>query len=150
MWGFIVKFGIKAAIKKYGKAAIMRIAKNHGLIKKEIPKKIKGLTAKQEAKRTLMIEKKKAAIALKKWQEKNLITGTRGAAKSKVKPKVKEETIGMVKQNFGKARPYGLTKSQKEGIAYLNATRGPGHTLKDLKRIQAKTKKSLAMKNKKP
>jgi|TARA_R110002124_G_scaffold93554_2_gene237195 hypothetical protein len=75
MFGFIVKFGIKAAIKKYGKAAIMRIAKNHGLIKKSaektIPKKV-GLTAKEMAKRDLMLEKKKAAIALKKFQAKNI------------------------------------------------------------------------------
>ena len=55
---------------------------------------------------------------------------------------------GKVSQNYGKPRPYGLTKAQKDGIAYLNATRGPGHTLKDLKRITAQTKKRLAMKKK--
>jgi len=116
VFGFIVKFGIKAAVKKYGKAAIMRIAKNHGLIKKSaektIPKKV-GLTAKEMAKRQLAIEKKKAAIALKKFQDANITTVTRGA-RGKIKPKTvkpinkpKGKPSGYVIQNFrGKPKPY--------------------------------------------
>ena len=54
---FIAQFGIKAALKKYGKAAITRVAKNHGLVKnvKKVIPKAKGLTAKQQAKRQLAI-----------------------------------------------------------------------------------------------
>ena len=100
---FIAQYGIKAALKKYGKAAIMRVAKNHGLVKntKKVIPKAKGLTAKQEAKRTLMIEKKKAAIALKRFQDslKN--------PKLKVKQKPKGKPSGYVIQNFrGKPKPY--------------------------------------------
>ena len=110
MFGFIVKFGIKAAIKKYGKAAIMRIAKNHGLIKKSaektIPKKV-GLTAKEMAKRDLMIEKKKAAIALKKFQA--------SLKNPKLKVKAKGKPTGSVVRNYrGKPEPtYSTGKKYK-------------------------------------
>ena len=81
---FIAQFGIKAALKKYGKAAITRVAKNHGLVKnvKKVIPKAKGLTAKQQAKRQLAIEKTKV-------------------------PKPKGKPIGYVIQNFrGKPKPY--------------------------------------------
>ena len=57
---FIAQFGIRAALKKYGKAAIMQVAKNHGIVKntKKVIPKAKGLTAKEMAKRELAIEKK--------------------------------------------------------------------------------------------
>ncbi len=112
---FIAQFGIRAALKKYGKAAIMQVAKNHGLVKnvKKVIPKAKGLTAKQMAKRELAIEKKKAAIALKKFQDANITTVTRGA-RGKIKPKTvkpinkpKGKPSGYVIQNFrGKPKPY--------------------------------------------
>lgn len=100
---FIAQFGIRAALKKYGKAAITRVAKNHGLVKnvKKVIPKAKGLTAKQQAKRQLAIEKKKAAIALRKFQA-NLFS-----AKNTKVPKPKGKPIGYVIQNFrGKPKPY--------------------------------------------
>ena len=114
MFGFIVRFGIKAAVKKYGKAAIMRIAKNHGLIKKSaekvIPKKV-GLTAKEMAKRDLMLEKKKAAIALKKFQAKHGITKT----STKKTPNPRGKPTGSVVRNYrGKPEPtYSTSKKYK-------------------------------------
>ena len=59
------------------------------------------LTAKQQAKRQLAIEKKKAAIALRKFQA-NLFS-----AKNTKVPKPKGKPIGYVIQNFrGKPKPY--------------------------------------------
>ena len=98
-----MKFGIPAAIKKYGTAAVMRIAKNHGLIKetakKTVPNKA-GLTAKQEAERTLIIEKKKAAEALVKWRIKQ------GLEKANTSTSSKGPVTGSVVRNFrGKPEP---------------------------------------------
>ena len=58
----------------------------------------------------------------------------------------KEPVFGKPKLVKGSARWIAEQKKIKEGIAYLNATRGPGHTVKDLKRVIAQTKKRLAMK----
>jgi len=109
---FIIKFGIPAAIKKYTYAAVMRVAKNHGLIKdtakKTIPKKV-GLTAKQEAERTLIIEKKKAAEALVKWRIKQ------GLDKASTSTSSKGPVTGSVVRNFrGKPEPtYSTGKKYK-------------------------------------
>ena len=110
---FIIKFGIPAAIKKYTYAAVMRVAKNHGLIKetakKTIPKDKVGLTAKQEAERTLIIEKKKAAEALVKWRIKQ------GLDKASTSTSSKGPVTGSVVRNFrGKPEPtYSTGKKYK-------------------------------------
>tara|TARA_R100001440_G_scaffold75420_2_gene102614 strand:+ start:189 stop:530 length:342 start_codon:yes stop_codon:yes gene_type:complete len=101
---FIAAKGIMAAIKKYGKKAIMQIAKNHGLVKQvkkaTVKQTRKGPTAKEMAKMNLIREKEKAAKALRIFQSK-LGKTTKKTVKPKGKPK------GFVIQNFrGKPKPY--------------------------------------------
>ena len=121
---FIFAFGIKKAIKKFGKSAVSKATK-------------KTVSKSKPVKKVTELQRVKAQIKRDKLNPR-----------LKVKEPKGKDIIGKVSQNFGKAKPYGLTKSQKDGIAYLNATRGPGHTLKDLKKVMAQTKKRLAMKNK--
>ena len=142
---FIIQFGIKKAIKKFGKKKVTEATK------KVVPK-TKPVKHKTELERV----RKSAAENLKKFQAKLF-----GKAKPEVKPKgkitgytirnfrgKKEPVFGKPKLVKGSARWDAEQKKIKDGIAYLNATRGPGHTLKDLKRIIAQTKKRLAMKKK--
>ncbi len=118
------KKAIKMAVDKFGKSAVSKATK------KTVPKSkpVKKVTELQRVKAQIKRDRLNPRI--------------------KVKEPTGKDIIGKVSQNYGKPRPYGLTKAQKDGIAYLNATRGPGHTLKDLKRITAQTKKRLAMKKK--
>ena len=87
---FIAAKGVMAAIKKYGKAAIMQIAKNHGLIKQ-----VKKATVKQTIR-----EKEKAAKALRIFQSK-LGKNVKKTTKPKGKPS------GYVIRNYrGPKEPY--------------------------------------------
>ena len=101
---FIAAKGVMAAIKKYGKAAIMQIAKNHGLIKQvkkaTVKQTRKGPTAKEMAKMNLIREKEKAAKALRIFQSK-LGKNVKKTTKPKGKPS------GYVIRNYrGPKEPY--------------------------------------------
>jgi hypothetical protein len=151
---------IKMAITKFGKKAFQKATEKMSHVGKNISKKIKSKTYKDtkayketsKIREKLGLNKVTKSKPVKKVTELQRVKAQIKRDKLNPRLKVKEpkgkDIIGKVSQNFGKAKPYGLTKSQKDGIAYLNATRGPGHTLKDLKKVMAQTKKRLAMKNK--
>ena len=130
--------GFSKFIAKHGQKAFDKIQNKLGPNTKFSVKTTKKTVAKSKpVKKVTELQRVKAQLKRDKLNPR-----------LKVKEPKGKDIIGKVSQNYGKIRPYGLTKAQKDGIAYLNATRGPGHTLKDLKRITAQTKKRLAMKKK--
>ena len=162
-WGlilrFIAQFGLRAASKKFGKNAIKEIVKKS--VKKPKSKIVKHKKELQRVKEQIARDLPKVKVKKERIPKGmyKLVT-----AKDGMKVWVKQKPIGYVSRNFGKKVPY-YTKSKsvkgsarwvaeqkkiKEGIAYLNATRGPGHTLKDLKIVIAQTKKRIKPKPKKP
>ena len=133
---FIIQFGIKKAIKKYGKKKVIEATK------KTVPKN-KSVKHKTELQRV----KEQIARDLKKPKTKKPTGKITGYTIRNFRGK-KEPVFGKPDLVKGSARWVSEQKKIRAGIAYLNATRGPGHTLKDLKRITAQTKKRLAMKKK--
>lgn len=130
------KKAIKMAVDKFGKSAVSKATK------KTVPKN-KSVKHKTELQRV----KEQIARDLKKPKTKKPTGKITGYTIRNFRGK-KEPVFGKPDLVKGSARWVSEQKKIRAGIAYLNATRGPGHTLKDLKRITAQTKKRLAMKKK--
>ena len=145
---FIIQFGIKKAIKKFGKAKVLKATQK--VVAKSKP--VKHKTELQRVKEQIVRDKLKPKIKTPKGKIIGKVRRNYGKWEPVYQKPPSHNFITKYKAKSSYIKKHGdkLTTKEKDGIAYLDATRGPGHTLKDLRKVISQGKKIKKTKPTKP